>query len=129
MTCVRKEIVARSSRTLNGFLGQHRTITLQLSQNLSIDIITLRLPLGSLWNTAFFFVWAKSLIFGEASQVMSFFVALFASFQLDWATTTGRLLGSFTCLPHEDGGILLIVLPKDITSKLADLCSPLSLLC
>ena len=31
--------------------------------------------------------------------------ALFASLQLDWAITTGRLLGPTTCLPHEDGGV------------------------
>ena len=29
--------------------------------------------------------------------------ARFASLQLDWATTTGRLLGPAPCLPHEDG--------------------------
>ena len=31
--------------------------------------------------------------FGEASQIISFSLALFASLQLNWATTTGRLLG------------------------------------
>ena len=48
---------------------------------------------------------------------------LIASLQLDWATTTGRLLGPATFLLHEDGGIS----PKDTTSKLADLFSTLSL--
>ena len=33
--------------------------------------------------------------------------AQFASLQLDWATTMGRLLGPTTCLPHENRGILL----------------------
>ena len=54
--------------------------------------------------------------------------ARFASFQLDWATTTGRLLGPTTCLPHENGGIPLSTLPKDITSKLAGLFFSLSLI-
>ena len=38
--------------------------------------------------------------------------ALFASVQLDWVTTTGRLLGPTTCLPHESGGNPLSNLPK-----------------
>ena len=54
--------------------------------------------------------------------------ALFASLQLDWVTTTGRLLSPTTCLPHEDGGIPLSALPIDTTSKLAGLFSTLSLL-
>ena len=36
--------------------------------------------------------------------------------------------GRATCLPHKGGGILLSALPKDTTSKLAGLFSPLSLL-
>ena len=47
--------------------------------------------------------------------------ALFAILQLDWAITTGRLLGPITCLPQKDGSIPLSVLPKDTTSKLAGL--------
>ena len=42
---------------------------------------------------------------------------------------TGRLLGPTTCLPHKDGDISLIVLPKDTTSKLAGLLSTLSQFC
>ena len=38
-----------------------------------------------------------------------------------------RLLGPTICLPHNDGGIPLNVLPKDPTSKLASLFSALSL--
>ena len=37
--------------------------------------------------------------------------ALFASLQLDWATTACILHGPTNCLPHEDGGVLLSVLP------------------
>ena len=55
--------------------------------------------------------------------------ARFASLQLDWATTTGRLLGPTTCLPHENGGISLSALPKDTTNKLAGLFFTLSLFC
>ena len=54
---------------------------------------------------------------------MNFSLALFASLQLDWPTTTGRLLDPGTFLPHEDGGIPLSVLPADTTSKLAGLFS------
>ena len=54
---------------------------------------------------------------------------LFASLQLDRATTTGRLLDPTTCLPHKDGGIPLSVLPKYTTSKLSGLFSTLSLFC
>ena len=43
------------------------------------------------------------------------------------ATTTGRLLGHITCLPHKDGDIPLSVLPKDTASKLAGVFSTLSL--
>ena len=57
--------------------------------------------------------------FGEASRIMSFSLALFASLQLNWATTTVRLLWPSTCLPHRDGGIPLNVLPEDTTKKLA----------
>ena len=39
----------------------------------------------------------------------------------------GRLLGSATCLPCEDGGIPLSALPKDTTRKLAGLLSTLFL--
>ena len=42
------------------------------------------------------------------------------------ATTTGKLLGPTTCLPHKDGGVPLSVLPMDTTSKLAGLFSTLS---
>ena len=56
-----------------------------------------------------------------AFQIMNFSPPLFASLQLDWATITDRLLGPATCLPHKDGTILLSVLPKDATSKLAGL--------
>ena len=38
--------------------------------------------------------------------------ALFASLQLDYITTTDRLLGPTTCVPHLDGGIPLSALPK-----------------
>ena len=61
-----------------------------------------------------------SLTFGVLSQVMSF-----ACLWLDWANMTGKPLGPVTCLPHEDGGIPLSVLPED-TSKLAYLFSLLS---
>ena len=53
--------------------------------------------------------------------------SLFASLQLGWAATTGRLLGPTTCLPREDGGIPLSALIKDTASKLASLFSTLSL--
>ena len=67
------------------------------------------------------------LIFGVASQIMSFSSALFAGLQFNWVTTTGRLLGPATCLPHKDGDNSLNVFPKDTTSKLAGLFSTLSL--
>ena len=51
--------------------------------------------------------------------------ALFASLQLDWGSTTGRLLGPTTCVPQKDGGIPLSVLPKD--KRQASLFSTLSL--
>ena len=44
-------------------------------------------------------------MFEEASQTMNFSFALFVSLQLDWATTTGRLLGPATYLSHKDEGI------------------------
>ena len=44
------------------------------------------------------------------------------------ATTTGRLLGLTTCLPHKDKGIPLSTLVKDNASKLAGLFSTLYLL-
>ena len=47
--------------------------------------------------------------------------ALLACLQLDWVTTTGKLLGRATCLSHKDVGIPLSVLPNDPTSKLAGL--------
>ena len=50
-------------------------------------------------------------------------------FSYNGAATTGRLLGPTICLPHKDGGITLRVLPKDTTSKLADLFATLSLFC
>ena len=53
----------------------------------------------------FTFVWARFFMFEEASQTMSFSFALFVSLRLDWATTTGRLLGPATCLSHKDEGI------------------------
>ena len=53
--------------------------------------------------------------------------AYFASLQLDWATTTGRLLGHTSCLPHKDRGIPLSVLPMNTTAKLAGLFSTLLL--
>ena len=55
---------------------------------------------------------------------MSF--SFFCSFQLDWVTMTGRLLGPTTCLPHKDEGIPLSDMPKDTTSKLAGLFSTLN---
>ena len=58
---------------------------------------------------------------------MMFSLALFVSLKLDWATTTSRLLGPAIILPRKDGGIPLSVLPKDTTSKLADLFSTLFL--
>ena len=61
-------------------------------------------------------MWERSFFFAEASQIMSFLLILFTSFKLDWAATICKLLGLVTCLPHKDGGILLIVLPKDTTS-------------
>ena len=70
----------------------------------------------------FSFVRAKSLIFGKSSQIINFSLALFASLQLQWVTTTDRLLCHATSLLHEDGGIPLSVLPSD-TSKLADFFS------
>ena len=48
-------------------------------------------------------------------------------FRQTGATTTGRLLGSATCLPYEDGSIPLSALPMDTKSKLADLFFTLSL--
>ena len=54
---------------------------------------------------------------------ISLSLALFACIQLDWDTTTGRLLGLATCLKYKDGGIPLSVLPKDTTSDLP-ICSP-----
>ena len=50
---------------------------------------------------------------------------LFAGLQFDRATTTGRLLGPITCLPHKDEEIPLSVLPTDTTSKFAGLFSKL----
>ena len=50
------------------------------------------------------------------------------AFSWTGATTTGRLLGPTTCLPHKNGSIPSSVLPKDATSKLAGLFSTLSLL-
>ena len=50
-------------------------------------------------------------------------------FSCTGATTTVRLLGHTTCLPHKDKGIPLSVLPKNTTSKLAGLFSTLSLFC
>ena len=44
------------------------------------------------------------------------------------ATTTGRLLGLTTCLPHKDGGIPLSALLKDTASRFAALFSTLYLL-
>ena len=44
---------------------------------------------------------------------------MFACLLSDWSTTTGRLLGSTTCLPHKDGGMPLSAFPMDTTSKLA----------
>ena len=49
--------------------------------------------------------------------------ARFASLQLDWATTSGELLGPTTCLPHKDEGIPLSALPKDTQASLPA-CSP-----
>ena len=69
------------------------------------------------------FFYGKSFIFGEAFQIMSFSVSLFASLQLDWAITTGRLLGPATCLLHKDGGVSLSVLSKNKTNELAGLFS------
>ena len=57
---------------------------------------------------------------------MSFSLALFASLQLDWATTISRLLDPVTYLPHKDEGIPLSVLPKDTASDYAGLFSSLS---
>ena len=44
-------------------------------------------------------------------------------FLVDWASTTGRLLGSATCLPHKVGGIPLSALSKGTASKLANMLS------
>ena len=55
--------------------------------------------------------------------------ARFSRLQLDRATTTARLLGPTTCLPHENRGSPLSAFPKDTTSKLTGLFSTLSLLC
>ena len=57
--------------------------------------------------------------------VISLFFPVWAHARLaclssDWATTSGRLPDSATCIPHEDGGIPLSALPKDTTSKLSD---------
>ena len=71
----------------------------------------------------------QDLFFGEASRVMRFSLARFACFQLNWATTTGRLLGFATCLPHSHGGYLFSALPKDITNELAGFLSTQSSLC
>ena len=49
--------------------------------------------------------------------------ALFACLSSNWATTTVRLLGPATSLPHRDGGILLSVFPEDPTRSLPT-CSP-----
>ena len=68
-------------------------------------------------------------MFKEASQIMSFSLVQLVSLHLDWATTTGRLLGPATFLPDKDGDISFSVLPKDTTSKLAGLFSTLFSLC
>ena len=54
-------------------------------------------------------------------------IGWFACLSSDWATTTGRLLGPTTCLPHEDGGISLNALLNDTASKLPGLFSTLCL--
>ena len=54
---------------------------------------------------------------------MSFSLVFFASLQLDWPTTMGKLFGSAICLPHKDGGISLSILPKDTASECAGLFS------
>ena len=51
-------------------------------------------------NTFLFFVWARSFLFGEACRITSFTLAPVASLQLDWALTTGGLLGPTICLPR-----------------------------
>ena len=43
------------------------------------------------------------------------------------ATTTGRLFGPTTCLPHGDGDIPLSILPKDTTTKFSRLLFTLPL--
>ena len=56
------------------------------------------------------------------------FINPFPSLLLDWATTTGRLLGPVT-YRHKDGGIPLNVLSKDTTSEHAGLFFTLPLSC
>ena len=68
--------------------------------------------LACYWSIVFFFAWATAFVFGEASQIMSFSLALFTNLQ-----------SRTTCLPHKDVGILLSVLSKDTTRKLAGLFS------
>ena len=62
-----------------------------------------------------FFVWPKTLHFWRSFSDHEILICFFASLQLDWATTTSTL----HALPHRDGGILLSVLPKFPTNKLA----------
>ena len=80
-------------------------------------------------SNCFFFIWTRSYHFRESSQIISFSLALFASLQLNWFTTTSRLLGSATCPSHKDGGIPLSVFPNNTTSKLTSLFSTLYFLC
>ena len=48
---------------------------------------------------------------------------LYASLQLNWATTMGGMLGATTCLLHTEGDIPLGILPKNTTTSLPA-CSP-----
>ena len=68
----------------------------------------------------------KVFLSGEASQIRSLSSALFAGIQLDWTTTTDKLLGLATCPSHKHGGIPSSALPKDIINKLASLFSRLT---
>ena len=80
-----------------------------------------------MFKQAFLLRIGKIFLFLRSFSENELFINPFASLQLDWSTTTGRLLGPTTCLPHKDGDISFSVLLKDTTNKLAGLFSTLSL--
>ena len=62
--------------------------------------------LSANWNL---FIHSVKSNFGKTSACLFTRIrhAWFACLLSDWATTTGRLLGLATCLPHKNGGISL----------------------